>query len=72
MGKEKYTKATTKDFTLVTDFSRLRGHIVHVEGWSRGSQFRYWKTVNGVHHLRTPVSKRRYTTMNRLLLPRKG
>lgn len=36
---------------------------VHVIGWHRGAVFFYEGTVNGVHHLRTPVGRQaRQTT----------
>ncbi|MBI1271697.1 hypothetical protein GC174_14815 [bacterium] len=36
--------------------------IVHVMGWPKACQFRYQRTVKGVHQLRTPKTGKLYTT----------
>lgn len=43
---------------------------VHVEGWNFACYFQHEKTVNGVHHLVTPKTRRRYQTRNNLLYTR--
>lgn len=43
----------------------VRG-VVHVEGWNKGCQFIYEKTVNGTHYLKTPKTGKRFKTINRL------
>lgn len=59
---------------LVIDGRDLAGHVgqlVHVEGWGFAAQFVYEGTVAGRHRLVTPVSRRGYTTKNRLLYTRR-
>ena len=42
----------------------------HVEGWNKGCVFIHEKTINGVHHLRTPKTGKLYMTTNRLMYTR--
>ena len=60
-----YYPARADDFGLVV--TPVPGQLVHVEGWARGAQFKYLKTIDGVHLLRTPTYNRVYRTRNRLL-----
>lgn len=48
-----------------------RGESVHVSGWNKGCVFIYLKTVDGVHHLKTPRTGKTYTTRNPLTKIRK-
>ena len=65
-----YLPATAEEFGLVVDLESWKGRRVHVEGWAKGAQFIYRKTVEGVHFLRTPVGKQDYKTRARLLKTR--
>lgn len=60
-------RATTPYFQLISPEELRNGVLCHVEGWNSGCVFIYWETVNGVHHLRTPKTGKKYTTTNRLL-----
>lgn len=63
--------ASATDFERVQD-SELRavnqGRLyVHVAGWNKGMKFIWMGTVNGLHYLMTPKTKRFYSTANPLL-----
>ena len=65
-----YQSASVSEFEVVVDLDSWRGRLVHVEGWTKGSQFKYLKTIGGVHLLRTPKYNKMYRTRNRLLKTR--
>lgn len=46
--------------------------LVHVENWNNGCAFHYTKTVNGVHFLITPRTRKEYKTKNNLLYTKKN
>lgn len=67
-------KATPESFIPIPQEVLDKGYkkLVHVKGWKAGCQFMYEKTVNGVHHLITPKTGKRYTTTNTLMYTRRN
>lgn len=66
-----YFPASVESFVLIKDLEKHKGKLVHVEGWSKGTQFVYLRTIDGMHYLRTPKGRKYYQTRNRLLMTRR-
>ncbi len=63
----------SEDFIEIPEkkLAKWKGKLVHVKGWNKGCVFTYEKTVDGVHHLRTPKTGKSFVTREALMYTRR-